>query len=159
MKKKLLIWTVVTLAVTQLQAQQAQQSLHGSGGNASGAGGTSSYSVGQIIYTTNSSTSGSVAQGVQQAVEVMLGIEETEINVQLNLFPNPTTSLLHLTFGVYDITGVTYTITNLNGKELITSKKVDQQTTIDVSNLSAAMYLVTISKNGKPVKVYKIIKN
>lgn len=154
-KKLLFSFGIACLSYTL----QAQQSIHGSGGNATGAGGSASYSVGQIVYTTNTGTTGSVAQGVQQAAEVMLGVEVTEINLQLNIFPNPTTSLLNLTFGDYDITGVTYSITDLNGKQLVQAKSVSQQTTIDVSNLNTAIYLLTISKNNTAVKIYKIVKN
>jgi len=40
------------------------------GGNASGTGGTASYSVGEVAYTTINSTGGIVIQGIQQAYTV-----------------------------------------------------------------------------------------
>ena len=49
---------------------QAQQVVTTSGGNASGSGGSVSYTVGQIVYTTNTDSNGSVAQGVQQPYEI-----------------------------------------------------------------------------------------
>lgn len=155
-KKVLFLMCFICMITVNLHAQQ---SVHGSGGNATGSGGIISYSVGQIAYTTNSGTTGTVSQGVQQAAEVMLGVEQTEINLQLNIYPNPTTSLLNLTFGEYDVKGVTYSITDINGKQLVQPKMVNPQTTIDVSSLNTAMYLLTISKNEKPVKIYRIIKN
>ena len=45
---------------------QAQESPTAAGGEATGSGGTASYSIGQVVYTTNTGTNGSVAQGVQQ---------------------------------------------------------------------------------------------
>ena len=45
----------------------SQETIPASGGAAIGSGGTSSYSVGQLVYTTNTG-SGTVTQGVQQSV-------------------------------------------------------------------------------------------
>ncbi len=76
---------------------QAQESTNASGGDATGTGGTASYSVGQVVYTTNTGSTGSVAQGVQHAYEIFtLGIKETELNISLTAFPNPTTENLTL---------------------------------------------------------------
>ena len=60
----------------------AQESVNSSGGEATGTGGTASYSVGQVVYTTATGTNGSVAQGVQQPYEISttVGINETSIN-------------------------------------------------------------------------------
>ena len=44
----------------------AQENTVASGGKATGSGGTVSYSVGQVVYTTNAGTNGSLSQGVQQ---------------------------------------------------------------------------------------------
>jgi len=49
---------------------QAQESIHGSGGNGTGSGGTISFSFGQFAYTTYFQTSSSVAQGVQHPFEI-----------------------------------------------------------------------------------------
>ena len=45
----------------------AQDAIPATGGDATGSGGSASYTVGQIGYTTNTGTNGSVAEGVQQA--------------------------------------------------------------------------------------------
>jgi hypothetical protein len=42
------------------------------GGEATGSGGSVSYSVGQVVYTTNTGINGSVAQGVQQPYEFQM---------------------------------------------------------------------------------------
>ncbi len=70
----------------------AQQAVPASGGDAVGSGGSSSYTVGQVLYTTNSGANGSVAQGIQQPYEIstLVGLEVTEINLKLSAYPNPT---------------------------------------------------------------------
>lgn len=54
---------LLTISMGSLQAQKA---VDASGGDASGTGGTVSYSIGQIDYMALSATSGKVNEGVQQ---------------------------------------------------------------------------------------------
>src|SRR5688572_14704694 len=76
---------------------QAQESVNSAGGDATGSGGTVAYSIGQVVYTTNTGTSGEVAQGVQHAYEIYtFGINQTELNISLTVFPNPTANNLTL---------------------------------------------------------------
>lgn len=48
----------------------AQETIAVTGGNASGSGGTTSYSVGQMFYHTNTGTDGSVIEGIQIPYEI-----------------------------------------------------------------------------------------
>jgi hypothetical protein len=54
--------TLIFLCVLQLS--YAQETIPSTGGNASGTGGASSYTVGQLVYTTNISTAGLKIKGV-----------------------------------------------------------------------------------------------
>jgi hypothetical protein len=82
---------------------QAQESVNASGGDATGTSGTVAYSVGQVVYTSNTGSTGSVAQGVQQSYEIfMVGIKETELNISLSVFPNPTSDNLTLQISNYN---------------------------------------------------------
>mgnify|MGYP000474435928 CR=1 FL=1 len=88
MKHKKTITSVV-FVLLGLGGLHAQENAVTTGGEATGAGGTASYSVGQVVYTTNTGTNGSVAQGVQQPFEISttVGINETTINFISNYFP------------------------------------------------------------------------
>ena len=55
-----------------LTGLQAQTSVNAIGGDATGSGGSVSYSVGQVVYTTNKGTNGSVVEGVQQPYEILV---------------------------------------------------------------------------------------
>lgn len=50
----------------------AQETLSSAGGNATGSGGSISYTVGQVFYNSFSGETGSIAQGVQQPFEISL---------------------------------------------------------------------------------------
>ena len=95
MKKNLFYYLKISLLLFAFTVN-GQESINTSGQNATGTGGSASYSLGQVVYTTYSGTNGSVAQGVQQPYEisVVLGIEYTNINLIMTVSPNPTKDLL-----------------------------------------------------------------
>jgi hypothetical protein len=165
MKHKKLKISALLLLGLGLTGLQAQEVIPAIGGNASGSGGTVSYSVGQVVFTTNTGTNGSVAQGVQQPYEisVLTGTEEAVgINLSVSTYPNPTSDFL--TLSVFDSTplsfqSMSYQLCDMNGKLLKSEKISDNQTSIDMSNLVPATYLVKVIHGNKEVKTFKIIKS
>lgn len=140
---------------------KAQQATTATGGDASGSGGTVAYSVGQIVYTTNTGTTGSVAQGVQQAYEISIvtGLEDTQISLNMQAYPNPTTDYLTLNVGNFELSTLNFQLYDISGK-LIESRKIISSTeTIAMGNLSSATYFLKVSNNNNEVKSFKIIKN
>ena len=154
------IWMLVGLA-TLAASIHAQEATVSSGGNASGAGGSVSYSVGQVVYTTNTGTTASVAQGVQQPYEISSNgiIEIVGTNIQFVAYPNPTmdniTLLMENTMGG----SYSYSLIDLNGKALSHAIINDRETKIDLSKLADATYFLTIMNEKKELKTFKIIKN
>lgn len=140
---------------------QAQESANSSGGDATGSGGTVAYSVGQIVYTTNTGSSGTVSQGVQHAYEIFtVGIKETGLNILLIAFPNPTTDNLTLQIQDYNNEKLSYQLFDMQGKWLSNGHIVAQQTQINMNNLPAATYFIhVVNQENKKVKSFKIIKN
>jgi hypothetical protein len=69
----------------------SQESIVVAGGSGTGTGGSASYSVGQIAYTSLPGSGGSVSQGIQQPYEIAtLGNDEfTEISLLMTAYPNP----------------------------------------------------------------------
>jgi len=117
-KLKLTAILFIGLGLTGLQAQEA---IPASGGNASGSSGTTSYTVGQVVYTTNTGTNGSVAQGVQQPYEISVvsGIEQAEyIQLECSAYPNPTTDFLTLKVENFDNENLSYQLFDISGKLL-----------------------------------------
>jgi len=162
MKYKKLKLSVVLLLGLGLTGLQAQESVNATGNNASGSGGSASYSVGQIVYTTNTGTNGSVAQGIQQPYEisVVTGLEEAKgINLSVSAYPNPTTDFLELKVESEKLKNLSFQLYNMNGKLLQSAKITGSQTSIVMSNLVPATYFVKVTEGNKEVKTFKIIKN
>ena len=161
MRHKRLKLSAVLLLGLGLTGLQAQTSVNATGSNASGSGGSVSYSVGQVVYTTNTGASGSVAQGVQQPFEISIvtGIEEAKgINLSVSAYPNPTTDYLTLSIGEFDISNLSYQLYDMNGKLLQSEKITGNHTTIGMNNLVPATYFVKVIQGNQEVKTFKIIK-
>jgi hypothetical protein len=140
---------------------RAQESIPVTGGNASGTGGTVSYSVGQIACNVFSGSNGTIIQGVQQPYEisVVTAIENAgEIITESKVYPNPTDGRIklivessgneNLRFCLYDISGV-----------VLQEKKIEnRETEIIIENNSSSVYLLKLIKNNKEIKVFKIVK-
>lgn len=148
---------MLLLGLTQVNAQETVVT---SGGNATGTNGNVSYSVGQTLYTTITGTTGSVAQGVQQPFEIqtVLGAENFNINLQLSVYPNPTTNWLQLDIKNYSFEKLGYQVFDSNGKLVLQSKISTETTTINMENLSTNIYLLKVLDNNKEMKTFKIIK-
>ena len=162
MKHKRLKLSALLFLGLGLTGLQAQTSVNATGGDALGSGGSASYSVGQVVYTTNTGTNGSVAQGVQQAFEisVVTGIEEAKgINLSVSAYPNPTTDYLTLEVKDVELLNLHFQMYDMNGKLLQNEKITGNQTSIVMSNLVPATYFVKVIQGNKEFKTFKIIKN
>lgn len=145
---------------------QAQESVNSNGGDASGNGGSVSFSIGQIVYTTHRGINGSELQGVIQPYEISMVTAVREINENIfdfNLdcavYPNPTSNKLTLKIEGNELNHLYYKLFDISGK-LIENKRIeDNLTLIFMDNLLPSTYLLKIFQNKNEVKTFKIIKN
>jgi len=173
MRNKKLKLSAIFLLCLGLTALKAQENISAGGGNGSGIGGSVSYSVGQIVYTTIKGTNSFIVQGVQQPYEISVisGIGITEgITLQYTVYPNPTTDILTLKIdGNSYIQYVVY-LYNTNGNLLQSIKSESSEVRISMGRLSPGIYylkvytsvvnpLTGLALDFKEVKTFKIIKN
>jgi len=144
-----------------LAGLQAQESLNIAGGDAVGSAGSVSYSLGQIVYTSNTGTYGSIDEGVQQPFEIYIvtGIDEAEgIHISVSVFPNPTSDYLILSIEDFDISNLVYQLYDMNGKLYQNQKIISKQTYIDMMELAPASYFVKVIDGHREVKTFIVIK-
>jgi hypothetical protein len=85
-----------------------------------------------------------------------LSVEDNVLDVQLRVYPNPTSQSLYLTHPNMSSFGIT--ILDLNGKQLY-SGNINKDEPLDVSNYTQGMYLVSVeNKETNKKNTYKIIK-
>ncbi|NVK63035.1 MAG: T9SS type A sorting domain-containing protein [Flavobacteriales bacterium] len=136
----------------------SQQSTVSTGGNATGTGGSVSYSVGQIDYTNHQSANGSSNQGVQQPYEFYL-VKIDEVNsIELSIYPNPTTDFLILELDQVH-TDFEYVLTDMNGKMVDNHPIESAKTEIDMRTYSSGAYHLTLKNKTTTLQTINIIKN
>ena len=152
---------LIGLLLFNLNGLKAQEAIPASGGNASGGGGTANYTVGQVAYTTNTGSNGSVSQGVQQPFEISVvsGVETTTIELACSAYPNPTTDKLILRVENNEKLNLTYQLLDISGR-LLESKKVEgSETCIAMGSLTPSIYFLKVFDGINEAKTFKIIKN
>lgn len=143
------------------QIVMAQESVNASGGDSKGVGGSVAYSVGQVVYTTNSGDSGAVAQGVQHAYEIFtVNTEDSELNISVSVFPNPVSDALTLHIADYGNESLSLEMTDIQGRLLQKTLISSKDTQIDMAVHPASTYLLHVmNTKNKKIKTFKIIKN
>lgn len=160
--KKTLFFFAALLLILPAHAQVAVLT---AGGDASGSGGSVSYSVGQIVFTVAGGSGGSVAQGVQQPYEISIGTGSPEtpgISLALTVYPNPVAD--NLTLGIENLENadLEYRLYDMNGKVIENKVIKNSKTSIDMKFLTQAVYFVKVSDRKNPgagaLKTFKVIK-
>ena len=156
--------TIFSLVVSCLYLiiVHGQSTIPASGGNATGSGGSVSYTVGQITCNTFSGINGSIAQGVQQPYEisVVTAVENTEgITLEYKVYPNPNRGSVTLAIRQFDYESMRYRLIDLNGVTIQDKRIVNEVTEISMESLPSAIYFLKLINNNQEVKVFKIIKN
>lgn len=159
MKIKQLVSCFLFVSALGLPQVFAQETTNSSGGKATGTG-TVDYSVGQTVYYTSHSETGSVLEGVQQPYEIFAatGIELITINLDLKVFPNPATSILTLKIDNLE-SELSYQLFGIEGKMLMTAKVKANETQIEMVDLKPSPYFLRVIEKDQIVKSFKIIKN
>ncbi len=151
--------TLVACIVFATQLMYSQETIPTSGGDATGSGGSSSYTVGQLVYTTNIG-SGTVSQGVQQAFEfqTLSNSELNTINLSAIMYPNPTSDYVMLKISDTALYNLSYHLVDINGKAISNGSLTNGDTQINMQQLPVGMYILKVSQNNQELKTFKIIK-
>lgn len=152
MKYKTIITGAIFLSITGIIGLQAQETIPASGGDAYGNGGSASYTLGQLAYSS----------GVQQPFEisVIIGVNEANADhIDCFAYPNPVRDYLQLKVSNTRIEKLSYQLYDTDGKLLQNKKIQGNETSISMKDLTPATYFLKVIENRKEIKTFKIIKN
>ncbi len=138
-----------------------QRDVVGAGGEASGSGGTVSFSVGQVAYQTQTGSNGALTQGVQQPFEIyVLSTPETVASFSAMLYPNPAATSVILSANLAAVEGpLDYELTDITGKIIKQGRLTETETIINVEGYAEACYFINVLEGNKRIKTFKLIKN
>ena len=153
--KTILFCLLITVGFTFAQA-----ALTASGGEAVGAGGSLSYTIGQVDYIQASGSGGTASQGVQQPFTItVLGNDDfSSIELKAVVFPNPTTNYINLIITNVVAEDLSYRLFDMNRRIISSHKITSQETIIPMERLASATYLLYVLDQNTQLKVFKIIK-
>lgn len=139
----------------------AQQGVLTTGVNATGSGGSASYSVGQLTWNMFTGNNSSVIQGTQQPYEisVLTSISNYEVTLNYVIYPNPTLGKVTLNINDTDIDGLKYQLFNLSGVMLQEKNIETVETEIHIESYKPSTYFLRILQNQQAIKLFKIVKN
>lgn len=153
--------TLALLMLLSIGNTQAQQALTAAGGEATGSGGSTGYTVGQVAYTTNSATSGSVAQGVQQPYTVLPTSLQTGPDglLLLTAFPNPATDLLTLHTNTMTSPSAEARLFASDGSIVRQKVLEGSDTAFDLKNVAVGKYTLIVRDGDRPLGSFTVIKH
>lgn len=148
----------LALAVHILHAQQASVA---TGGDAGGAGGSMSYSVGQPACITLAGASMSLAQGVQQPYEISAatGVGELGERFTLSAWPNPTSEDLELAVAGNLPRPLRYQLHDAAGTLLAEGRITTDRASIPMAGRAAGAYLLGVVGTDGPLRTFRIVKH
>lgn len=160
MKKFFVILSISACLYCSINNAFAQSGVHTSGGNASGTGGSVSYSVGQVFYSSQSGSNGALIQGVQQPFELVVTEVKGAISslVKCEAFPNPAVKDLKIRISGEMPENASWKILDLKGVTVLVGIINQSETIVSLAALPMAAYTLQISSEKKEIQTFKVIK-
>jgi hypothetical protein len=153
---------LATLATTLFLAwcAQAQELPTAAGGDAAGSGGSASFSVGQVAYTTPIGATGSVAQGVQQPYEISVttSIAEVPPGITFEAYPNPAMDEVTVHTDA-PTAGLRYFLHDAQGRLLLEQRATTQRQGIPMHGLASGIYHLSAWKGQQLLHTFRIVKH
>lgn len=153
--KRNIILIALTLASFNLISQSV---ISPAGGMLIGINGSANCTIGQIVYSTNIGTTGSEVQGVNQPKTYQIPTSVNEKDLELHLYPNPTSENITITTNLQDRDTYRYLVINLQGQAVKNGSIKSLQTLVNLKNLPPSLYLIKIIDQNRTIKTYKVTK-
>ena len=154
MKKILLLLLISCIA----SAQSISKQVIGAAGKTQSNGNSKlSWTVGEPVVGLMTAGGNQLGNGYYPALNLQaLSVEDNTMDVQLKVYPNPISQSLFVSHPDMNSFGIT--IVDMNGKQLY-SGTINKEESLDVSNYTQGMYMVTVENTTANKKnTYKIIK-
>lgn len=137
----------------------AQNVVNSNGQTVSGGGYSVDYSVGEVVTQTISNGTNVATQGFLQPLLHTTLIKQNDDKLSVVVYPNPTSQKLNVLFSGNEKSDVKFVLNDVSGKTVLSKLVSPDQNSIDVSNLAAGEYILSLTNtlNGK-TNSYKIIK-
>lgn len=128
------------------------------GGDATGADGSASFSIGQVVYQLPLAADGSTNQGVQQPYEISVVVgddERTPLSAGVDAYPNPVQNEFVVFVDPVPENPLIYRVLSAGGKVVGTGQLTSSKTVIDSEKWTTGMYVIEIEHSATTIKILK----
>lgn len=157
---KSLLFILLTMLIAKLSPSiQAQEVIASSGNYFQNENGTISWTLGEPVIETYSSADIILTQGFQQPVlMVSTFVEGPDLDFHLTAFPNPTSAHVNISTDALQGESLMYRVYDVQGRFISSNRLVGTQTRVAFDDFQPGTYFIRITRDEKPVKTFKIIK-
>lgn len=159
MKKYLIILLTGIGSTLCLYSQSLSPTVVASGGGYyTGANGSVSYTLGELAIETYAADSTCLTQGFQQSYTITVLVENPVANMDIIVYPVPTSHFLNITFQANADINHIATLFDMNGNQIIRQDVHSTTIKMDLQHIPPAGYVLQITRrNGMFVKSFMVI--
>ena len=154
------IFTLITIVFLNFNTESihGQNTVSTTGGHFKSTGGSTSFTVGQVVYVLKKGNGPYLNEGVQQVyTKKTTPIEELVYLKEVLLYPNPTQETMTLILSSKEDVQVRYTIMDYLGKEIRNGYILSEKSEISLVDLPSGNYFISL-KSKKENRIFKIVK-
>lgn len=160
-KTKFIISALLLFALNICNGQYISSDVMASGGDVYKNNYASlSFTIGEPVIETWKTDGTALTQGFQQSSYYATSIKnETKINNNIGVFPNPTSGVVNVVVSGNPETEYTYQLSDNIGRILIDKVSFSNDAKFDLSIFSDGLYLLKVYKGDLVVKIFKVVRN
>lgn len=154
MKLDIFLIIIISLFTNKVISQTSEQKVFASAGLSTN---QISYTIGEPLTLTLVSTNTNITQGFHQTNLSIVGIEESENSIFINVYPNPTQNDFTVLYDNLE-NSLEMQLLDVQGKEYLRQMVINGEQT-SVINLAQGNYLIIFrDKSNKVLAKYQLIK-
>lgn len=158
---KVLFPIIGIFLVTNIYAQSLTPDVYSTSGDYyQGSNASISWTLGEVVIETFSSSTSILTQGFQQPSYVITSLKENpEFKYDIKVYPNPSSDILNIKVMTTDLSELNIVLYDLNGKKLLEQKVMGQETQLNLFQYTEGTYILKLSTlDNNDIKVFKIQK-
>ena len=159
MKKKLLFLLLLFLCAGAQSQTITQQLISSSGDEFKNNTYQLVWSIGETVTETFSANNQMLTEGFHQSNYIISAINQmSDLEFEINLFPNPTTNLIQLKIQNDKLENLHFVISDLSGKMILSENLIIVNQQINLTKYLSGIYILSVYNQNQLLKTFKIIK-
>jgi hypothetical protein len=145
-------FTILTCVLTLSSYAQTENVISTGGNTVENSQGSLTWTIGESVVNTIESPDAHATQGFNQGWLNFLNIERYSENINITVFPNPTTHYINIESDkpsdliIYDVSS-----------KIVRNLSIEKEDKVDLNNLAPGIYFMDFTRKTNKIKTIKII--